>query len=87
MQVMGRGTKMWRAIQVRLRCYARLKSSLQQIYGRHHNLVYPYEISISEMTNDLFLLRRCFLSSITAPRLLPNLTVYMSNTALFYKKQ
>jgi hypothetical protein len=43
---------------------ARLKSSLQNIYGRHHNLVYRYEISISQMTKDLFLLRRCFLSSI-----------------------
>jgi hypothetical protein len=29
---------------------ARLKSSLQRIYSRHHNFVDRYEISISQMT-------------------------------------
>jgi hypothetical protein len=33
---------------------ARVKSSLQKLYGLHHNLVDRYEISISEMTMDLF---------------------------------
>jgi len=28
-----------------------LKSSLQNLYDRHHNLVDRYEISISQMTN------------------------------------
>jgi len=30
-----------------------LKSWLQKLYGRHHDLVYCYEISISQMTMDL----------------------------------
>ena len=34
---------------------ARLKSSLQRIYSRHHNFVDRYEISISQMTMDLSL--------------------------------
>ena len=34
----------------------RLKSSLRKFYGRHHNLVDRYEISISQMTMDLLLL-------------------------------
>ena len=42
----------------------RLKSSLQKFYGRHHNMVDRYKISISQMTMDLLLL--CFLSFITA---------------------
>ena len=33
----------------------RLKSSIQQLYGRHHNLVDRYEISISQMTMYLLL--------------------------------
>ena len=33
----------------------RLKSSLQTLYGRHHNLVDRYELSISQMTMDLLL--------------------------------
>ena len=49
-------------------CYVapRLKSSLQRLYCRHHNLVGRYEISTSQMTMDLLFLRRCLLSSITA---------------------
>ena len=42
-----------------------LKSSLQKFYGRHHNLVDHYEISISQMTMDLLLFTQMFLSSIT----------------------
>ena len=30
-----------------------LKSSLQKVYGRHHDLVDHYEISISQITMDL----------------------------------
>jgi hypothetical protein len=33
-----------------------LKSSLQKFYVRHHDLVDHYEISISQMTMDLFIL-------------------------------
>ena len=33
----------------------RLKSSLQKLYVRHHNLIDRYEISTSQMTMDLFL--------------------------------
>jgi hypothetical protein len=57
----------------------RLRSSLHKFYGRHHNLVDRYAISISKMTMDLLLLRRCSFS-LSLPRLLPNLIVYMSNT-------
>ena len=38
----------------------RLKSSLQKFYGRHHNLVDRYEISISQMTMDLLLFTHMF---------------------------
>ena len=36
-------------------CYVapRLKSSLQKLYGRHHDLVNCYGMSISQMTMDL----------------------------------
>jgi hypothetical protein len=34
---------------------ARLKSSLQKLYGRHYNLVYCDEISISQIIMGLFL--------------------------------
>ena len=62
-----------------------LRSSLVEIiasnfYCLHHNQVDRYEISIPHMTIDLYFLRRCFLSSITA-KFLPDLTVFMSNTA------
>ena len=44
-----------------------MNSSLQKVfYGRHHNRVDRYEIFISQMTMDLLLFSRCFLSSITA---------------------
>jgi len=33
----------------------RLKSSLQKLHGRHHELVDSYEISISQMIMDFFL--------------------------------
>jgi hypothetical protein len=33
----------------------KLKSSLQKLYGRHHDLDDCYEISISQMTMDLLL--------------------------------
>ena len=32
----------------------RLKSSLRKFYGRHHDLVDRYEISVSQMTTDMF---------------------------------
>ena len=38
----------------------RLKSSIQKLYGRHHDLVDCYEISISIMTIDLLLFMEMF---------------------------
>ena len=32
----------------------RLKSSLRKYYGRHHDLVNRYGISVSQMTTDMF---------------------------------
>ena len=32
----------------------KLKSSLQKFYGRHHDLVDRYGISVSQMTTDMF---------------------------------
>ena len=57
-------------------CKARLKSSLQIFYGRHHNLVDHYEISISQMTIESFTF---YLDSFFSPslqRILPDLAVY-----------
>ena len=55
----------------------RLKSSPQNIFGRHHHLVDHFEISISQMTMDLLLV----FFPLSLSRLLPDVTVYMSNTA------
>jgi hypothetical protein len=35
---------------------AKLKSSFRKFYGRHHDLVNRYRISVSKMTTDMFLL-------------------------------
>jgi hypothetical protein len=46
-----------------------LKSSLQKLYGRHHNLVDRYEIHLYIYLKwqwIFYFLRRCFISSITA---------------------
>jgi hypothetical protein len=32
---------------------ARLKSSLRKIYGRHHDFVNSYGVSVSQMTTDM----------------------------------
>ena len=32
----------------------KLKSSLRKLYGRHHDLVDRYGISVSQMTTDMF---------------------------------
>jgi len=32
----------------------KLKSSLRKLYGRHHDLVNRYEISVSEVITDMF---------------------------------
>ena len=34
---------------------AKLKSSLRKSYGRHHDLLKRYEISMSQMTTDMFI--------------------------------
>ena len=59
----------------------RLKSSLQKVYGRLHNLVDRYEISISQMTMDLLLFTQIFPFLYHGQDFLPDLTVYISNTA------
>ena len=33
---------------------AKLKSSLRKFYGRHHDMTDRYEISVSQMTTDMF---------------------------------
>jgi hypothetical protein len=58
-----------------------LKSVLQKFYGYDHNLVDRYEISTSQMTMELLLFNVDVFFSLSLPRLLPDLTVYMSNTA------
>ena len=56
-----------------------LKSSLQKLYGSHHNLVDRNEISISLMTSFTFYVDRYFPLSLQL--FLPDLTVYIGNTA------
>jgi hypothetical protein len=58
-----------------------LKASLQKLYGRRHDLVEHYEIFISQITMDLFLLRLFFVFPISPTRLLSDLTTYVSNMA------
>ena len=53
----------------------RLKSSLQNFYGRHHNLVSRYSIA-----NVSFTFKVDVLFPISLSMLLPHMTVYMSNT-------
>ena len=55
-------------------------------YGRHHNLIDRYEISISQKTIDLLLFTYVFFP-LSLPRLLSNLTVDMSSTAVSFKKR
>jgi hypothetical protein len=59
------------------------ESSLQIFYGRHSNQVNRYEISISEISNDngsfTFYVDGFFPTLL--PRLLPDLSLNMSNTA------
>ena len=57
-----------------------LKSSVQKLYDRHHNLVDLYEIYISQILMDN-ILRRFFLSSITDKTFIGLDFIYMSNMA------
>jgi len=34
--------------------FSSLKSSLRKFCGRHHDFVYTYEITVSQMTMDIF---------------------------------
>jgi hypothetical protein len=45
-------------------------------YGRHHELLDRYEISISQITMVVFLLCRCFISSITVKTSIQSLYCY-----------
>jgi len=74
----------------------RLKPSLQKLYVRHHNLVDRYEeefedtkgvnIHISNDNGSFSFYVDAFFP-LSLPRLLPDLTVYMSNTVVSYKMQ
>ena len=64
---------------------SRLKSSLHNLFGRHHKLVDRYEISISQMTMDLSLFAYVFFP-LPLSRLLLDLTVYMSSTVSVLKE-
>jgi hypothetical protein len=59
----------------------RLKSSLHIFYGRHHILVDRYEILHISNDNGSFTFYVDVFFPLSLPRLLPDLTVYMSNTA------
>ena len=58
----------------------RLKSSLQKFYGRHHNLVDVIRNIHISIDNGSFIFYVDIFFPLTLPRLLPDLTVYMSNT-------
>ena len=48
---------LWLDIMLSFRFYlqlVKLKSSLRKFYGRHHNLVDRYGISVSQMTTDIY---------------------------------
>jgi hypothetical protein len=45
----------------------KFKSSLRQFYGRHHDFVDCYGISVSQMTMDMFTLSGCFLIHDVSP--------------------
>ena len=51
----------------------KLKSSLRQFYGRPHDLVDRYEISVSQMTIDMFHLSQKLPGSFLIHDLLPGL--------------
>ena len=57
-----------------------LRSSLRKLYGRNHDLVDRYEISISQMTMNNLLFYVDFFFRLSLPRRLLDLTLYMSNT-------
>ena len=59
---------------------SRLKSSLQKFYDRHHDLVDRYGIFTSQMTMDLLFSKQICFFTLSLPRLLHDLTVYMSYT-------
>jgi hypothetical protein len=49
------------------------KSSLRKLYGRHHDLVDRYGISVSIMTTDMFYLSQTLPGSFLIHDLLPGL--------------
>jgi hypothetical protein len=56
-----------------------LKSSLQKFYGRHNDLVDSYEISISQMTMDLFPFNVDFIFPLSLTTFTGLDYIYMSN--------
>jgi hypothetical protein len=46
----------------------KLKSSLRKGYGRHHDLVNRYGIFVSQMTTDMFHIRKHFPASLSISR-------------------
>ena len=58
-----------------------LKSLLQKIYSRYHDLVNRYEIYISQMTVGLLISTQIVFFPLSLSILLTDLTVYIRNTA------
>jgi hypothetical protein len=52
--VLDRGLLLTRKLLNQGFLLVKLKSSLREFYGRHHNLVDRYGISVSKMTTDMF---------------------------------
>ena len=74
------------AIYITFRIAPKLKSSLPKFYGRHHNLIDSYEISVSQM-NGYYSFFAHFVFYISLARPLPDFTVYMSNTTDVKKQE
>ena len=51
---LDRGLLLTRKLSTQWFLLVKLKSSLRQFYGRHHDLVDRYGISVSQITTDIF---------------------------------
>jgi len=58
----------------------KLKSSLQKFYGRHHDLLDRYGISVSEITTDMFHLSQLLPGTFLIHDLSPGLQLYGAGT-------
>ena len=64
-----------------------MKSSLQQFYCCHYELVDRYEISISQMTINLFPCKYIVFFLLSQIRLLPNFTIYVTLLVSYQKQE